>query len=66
MDECNTIGGTLPQNDRVSHEIHEDNRTDLVHVNIIIRIHKYPKVMNNYWNPMDSHTNLIKIFRLAN
>ena len=24
MDECNTIGGTLPQNDRVSHEIHED------------------------------------------
>ena len=45
-----------------------DNRTDLVHVNVIIRIHKYPKVMNNYWNPMDSHTNLIKIFRfnLAN
>ena len=24
MDECNTIGGTLPQNDRVSREIHED------------------------------------------
>ena len=22
--QCNTIGGTLPQNDRVSHEIHED------------------------------------------
>ena len=21
---CKTIGGTLPQNDRVSHEIHED------------------------------------------
>ena len=22
--DCNTIGGTLPQNDRVSSEIHED------------------------------------------